>query len=47
MTLSGGAVVAQPSLAESRNRNTICGHAEFDEMEQILRHTLTDAQILI
>jgi hypothetical protein len=25
----------------------ICGHAEFDEMEQILRHTLTDAQNLI
>jgi 4-aminobutyrate aminotransferase-like enzyme len=25
----------------------ICGPAEFDEMEQILRHTLLDAQRLI
>ena len=25
----------------------ICGPAEFDEMEQILRHTLTEAQGLL
>jgi hypothetical protein len=25
----------------------ICGQAEFDEMEQILRHTLTEAQNLV
>ncbi|MBL8927133.1 MAG: hypothetical protein JNM77_12970 [Pseudonocardia sp.] len=25
----------------------ICGQAEFDEMEQILRHTLTEAQKLV
>jgi len=25
----------------------ICGQAEFDEMEQILRHTLTEAQDLV
>jgi adenosylmethionine-8-amino-7-oxononanoate aminotransferase len=25
----------------------ICGQAEFDEMEQILRHTLTEAENLV
>ena len=25
----------------------ICGQAEFDQMEQILRHTLTEAQGLV
>jgi adenosylmethionine-8-amino-7-oxononanoate aminotransferase len=25
----------------------ICGQPEFDEMEQILRHTLTEAQKLV
>jgi adenosylmethionine-8-amino-7-oxononanoate aminotransferase len=25
----------------------ICGQAEFDDMEQILRHTLTEAQKLV
>jgi adenosylmethionine-8-amino-7-oxononanoate aminotransferase len=25
----------------------ICGQAEFDEMEQVLRQTLTDAQKLV
>jgi adenosylmethionine-8-amino-7-oxononanoate aminotransferase len=25
----------------------ICGQAEFDEIEQVLRHTLTEAQELV
>jgi adenosylmethionine-8-amino-7-oxononanoate aminotransferase len=56
-TFAGHPVAAALSLAnldimENERLNQvapplICGQAEFDEMEQILRHTLTEAQNLV